>query len=84
MGDDIRSGLSSMAICFDFCSTNVVQLSNQNPYFYRFWCHHPLVTQLKLEAILFGQKIIFDPHSKLSTYLHFTYHAKISSDFVIS
>ena len=28
MGDDIGLGLSSMAICFDFRSTNVVQLSN--------------------------------------------------------
>ena len=36
MVDDIGSGLSSMAICFDFHSTNVVQLSNRNPYFYRF------------------------------------------------
>ena len=34
MGDDIVLGLSSMAICFDFRSTNVVQLSNWNPYFY--------------------------------------------------
>ena len=34
MGDDISSGLSSMAVCFDFCSTNEVQLSNQNPEFY--------------------------------------------------
>ena len=32
MGDDIGSGLSSMAVCFDFRSTNVVQLSNRNPY----------------------------------------------------
>ena len=47
MGDDIGLGLSSMAICFDFHSTNVVQLSNRNPYFYRFWCHHPLITQLR-------------------------------------
>ena len=46
MGDDISSGLSSMAICFDFRSTNVVQLSNRNSYFYRFRCHHPLITQL--------------------------------------
>ena len=30
MGDDIGSGLSSMDICFDFRSTNVVQLSNRN------------------------------------------------------
>ena len=28
MGDDIGSGLSSMAVCFDFRGTNVVQLSN--------------------------------------------------------
>ena len=32
MDDDIGLGLSSMAICFDFLSTNVVQLSNHNPY----------------------------------------------------
>ena len=30
MSDDIGSGLSSMAICFDFRLTNVVQLSNRN------------------------------------------------------
>ena len=36
MSDEIRLGLSSTAICFDFGSTNVVKLSNQNPYFYRF------------------------------------------------
>ena len=30
MDDDIGSGLLSMAICFDFRSTNVVQLSDQN------------------------------------------------------
>ena len=29
MGDDIGSGLSSMSVCFDFRSTNVVQLSNR-------------------------------------------------------
>ena len=28
------------------CSTRIVQLSNRNLYFYRFWCYHPLVTQL--------------------------------------
>ena len=49
MGDDIGLGLLPMAICFDFQSTNVVQLSNWNPYFYRFGCHHPLITQLIVE-----------------------------------
>ena len=29
MGDDIGSGQLSMAVCFDFCSTNVVQFSNR-------------------------------------------------------
>ena len=48
MGDDIGSGLLSMSVCFDFRSTNVVQLSNRNPYFYQFQCHHPLITQLTL------------------------------------
>ena len=28
MGDDIGSGLSSMAVCFDFRSTNIVQHSS--------------------------------------------------------
>ena len=46
MGDDIGSGLSSKAVSLDFRSTNVVELSNWNPYFYRFRCHHPLITQL--------------------------------------
>ena len=45
MRDDIGLGLLSMAGCFDFCSTKVVQLSNWNPYFYLFQCHHPLMTQ---------------------------------------
>ena len=52
MGDDIGLGLSSMAVCFDFCSTNVVQLSNRNLYFYRFGCHHPLITQLSAKPIM--------------------------------
>ena len=52
MGDDNGSGPSPMAVCFDFCSTNVVQLSNRNLYFYWFQCHHlvihhPLITQLR-------------------------------------
>ena len=50
MGDGIGSGLLSMVVCFDFRSTNVVQLSNRNPYFYWFWCHHPLITQLRLKT----------------------------------
>ena len=29
--DDISSGLSSMAVCFDFSSTNVVQICFLNP-----------------------------------------------------
>ena len=46
MGADIGLGLSSMAVCFDFRSTYVVQLSNRTPYFYQFRCHNPLITQL--------------------------------------
>ena len=45
MGDGIGSGLLSMSVCFDFRSTNVVQLSNQNPV----RCHHPLINQLSFE-----------------------------------
>ena len=51
MSDDIGLGLSSMADCFDFHSINVVQLSNRNAYFYQFWCHHPLITQLRVDNI---------------------------------
>ena len=46
MGNDIGSGLSSMAVCFDFSTTNIVQLSNWNRYFYRFRCHHPALFKL--------------------------------------
>ena len=52
MGDDIGLGLSSMVICFDFRSTNVVQLSNRNPHFYWFRSYHPLITQLKFCQIV--------------------------------
>ena len=37
-----------MAVCFDFRLTNVVQLRNRNPYFYRFRCHQPLLPSLHL------------------------------------
>jgi hypothetical protein len=47
-------GLLSMAICFDFRSTNIVHLSNRKPYFYRFQCHHPLITQLTFNLITVG------------------------------
>ena len=48
MGDDIGSDLLSMAVYFDFRSSNVVQVSNQNLSFYQFGCHHPLITQLSV------------------------------------
>ena len=47
MGDDIGSGLSSTAVCFDFHSTNAEQLSNWNLYFYWFPCHHPFCNSAK-------------------------------------
>ena len=58
MGDDIGSGLSSMAVGFDFCSTNVVQLSdwNWNSYIYRFQCHHPIISQLRFMYVCTGIK----------------------------
>ena len=34
MGDDIGSGLLSMAVCFDFRSINIVKLSSRNLYLY--------------------------------------------------
>ena len=67
MGDDIGSGLSSMAVCFDFRST-VVQLSNQNPYFYQFRCHHPLITQLRRVYCWRLYGITFFSHALLSRY----------------
>ena len=59
MGDDIGSGLSSMAVCFDFRSTNVVQLSNRNPYFYRFRCHLSNINKLSsnLSTIYINKKL---------------------------
>ena len=42
-------GSVSMAVCFDICPNNVVQLSNRNWYFYQFWCHHSLKTQLSTD-----------------------------------
>ena len=60
MGDDISASLLCVAVWIHFRSTNVVQLSNRNPYFYRFQCHHPLITQLSFDTIsaqeLFGKQ----------------------------
>ena len=69
MGDDISSGLSSMAVCFDFRSTNIVQLSNRNLYFYRFRCHHPLITQLTpgpciTLCFVLGKSVVIQNHVK--------------------
>ena len=66
MSDDIGSGLSSMAVCFDFCSKNSVQLSNQNPSFYWFGCHHPLITQLSLLQFEIKMKFKFSKFSRAS------------------
>ena len=52
MGDNIGLGLLFMSVCFEFCSTNVVQLSNWNPHFYWFRCNHPLITQLTHQRTL--------------------------------
>ena len=52
MGDDIGLGLLFMAICFDFRSTNVVQLGNWNLYFYWFQHHLPLINQLIVQPIV--------------------------------
>ena len=46
MGDEIGSGLMSMAICFDFRSTNV-SIAAQ----YWFQCNHPLIAQPNLDTI---------------------------------
>ena len=64
MGYDIGLGLLSMAVCFDFRSTNVVQLNNRNPYFYRFRCHHPLIIHFNLNV-----KHICNSIYKLKPYL---------------
>ena len=61
MGDDIGSGVSSMAVCFDFWSTNVVQLSNKDLYFYKFWCHHPFITQLMtLDKLYWPSRLLWN------------------------
>ena len=48
MSDDISLGLSSLVVCFDFRSTNLVHL---NLYFHPFRCHRPLITQLRIVLI---------------------------------
>ena len=55
-------------VCFDFCSTNVVQLCNRNLYFYQFRCHHPLITQLNWDHSAFFQRMRwkFGPSTLLS------------------
>ena len=55
MGDGIGLHLSTMAVCFDFRSINIVQLSNQNPYFHRFQCHHPPY----IKVLLFKKSVKF-------------------------
>ena len=62
---------------FVFPSTNVVQLSNQNPYFYWFWCHHPLITQLMtLDKLYWPSRLLWNTevlsYTKLnSSILHY-------------
>ena len=79
MGDDIGSGLSSMSVCFDFRSTNIVQLSNRNLYFYRFQCHHPLITQLNFRclrnvwSVLAKQSCVFHCQTTSKSYVR-TFH----------
>ena len=69
MGDDIGSG----SVCFDFCSTNVVQLSNWKYVVYRGLttiedtmsldlnqCHNPLITyQLFFDAFEMVKKLFW-------------------------
>ena len=51
MGDDIGSGLvTNCRLRSDsdpLSSTNLPYGENQNKPFYRFQCHHPLITQLR-------------------------------------
>ena len=57
MSDDICSGLLSLSVCFDFRSTSIVQLSNQNLYFHQ--CHDLLMTQLSLQGSLKDTILLF-------------------------
>ena len=69
LGDENSSGLSSMVVCFDFRSTNLVQLSNCSPYFYQFRCHHPLIIQLTLDSKLCQNKILIHTQGISNIYL---------------
>ena len=53
MGYDICSGLLSMSVCLPFFSTNAGRSAQQNLYFYRFLCHHRLITQLTHNHCIF-------------------------------
>ena len=52
MGDDIGLGLSSMTVCFDFRSTNVVQVSNRNTFFY--WFQYDIGSGLLSMSVCFN------------------------------
>ena len=65
MGDDIDSGLSSMAVCFDFRSTNVVQLSNRMHSVSKFqisfgnWFWHLIVESRSIVLEFYQQRPVF-------------------------
>ena len=69
-------------VCFDFRSTNVgnsvIGTSRSEgsllPYFYRFRCHYPLITQLRLTKIHnFRKKVIFVDDSTFPAF--FSHHS---------
>ena len=59
-----------MSVCFDFRSTNVVQLSSRNPYFYQFRCHHPVITQLRNHTYLIFSSLIIIFGNLLVAFFH--------------
>ena len=59
-----------MSVCFDFRSTNVVQLSSRTPYFYQFRCHHPVITQLRNHTYLIFSSLIIIFGNLLVAFFH--------------
>ena len=59
-----------MSVCFDFRSTNVVQLSSRNLYFYQFRCHHPVITQLRNHTYLIFSSLIIIFGNLLVAFFH--------------
>ena len=99
MGNGIGLGLLSMSVCFDFRSTKVGSSvigtgrieGSLLPYFYRSWCHYPLITDknhvwctIKREKGAWQSRLRFTCGSALASLHYIKYLEIISLAFYFS